>query len=278
MDSREFLDVAPTADGARWSCTVGPNVLTRAGAMQGGAVLAAAIVAMEGLAARPLVWATAQFTSHVGLGAAVDLEVVPDVNGHRMTQARVVASSEGVTLATVAGALGSRSFPGNGTWPGPPAVPPPSDCDTLLDGRRRPRSEVWELRLASGRQLEDLEGTPGGGRTASWCRLPGGARGVSAADLAIAGDFLMTHFSDALGMPCSGNSLDNTIRVARLVTTEWILLDAHVQFVGNGFGYGFANLWSQDGTLLGTASQTLVLRELNADGLTERSNRRIVER
>jgi acyl-CoA thioesterase len=88
----------------------------------------------------------------------------------------------------------------------------------------------------------------------------------------------MTHFSDALGMPCSGNSLDNTIRVARLVTTEWILLDAHVQFVGNGFGYGFANLWSQDGTLLGTASQTLVLRELKADGLSERSNRRIVER
>jgi acyl-CoA thioesterase len=58
--------------------------------------------------------------------------------------------------------------------------------------------------------------------------------------------------------------------------TEWILLDAHVQHVGDGLGYGVAHLWSEAGTLLGTASQTLVLRQLQADGLTARSNRRIV--
>ena len=87
----------------------------------------------------------------------------------------------------------------------------------------------------------------------------------------------MTHFADALGAPCSGNSLDNTLRVADLTTTEWILIDGQVHFVGNGVGYGLAHLWSDTGTLLGTAGQTLVLRELNPDGLTTRSNRRIVE-
>jgi acyl-CoA thioesterase len=60
--------------------------------------------------------------------------------------------------------------------------------------------------------------------------------------------------------------------------TEWILLDGHVHFAGNGLGYGLAHLWSETGTLLGTASQTLVLRHLNSEGLTTRSNRRIVDR
>jgi hypothetical protein len=50
-----------------------------------------------------------------------------------------------------------------------------------------------------------------------------------------------------------------------------------VHHVGNGLGYGVAHLWSEEGNLLGTASQTLVLRELGADGLTVRSNRRVVE-
>jgi acyl-CoA thioesterase-2 len=273
-----FLGVAPTADSTRWSFVVGPHVLTRAGAMQGGALFAAAIVAMEGVADRSLAWATAQYLSHVGAGTTVDVAVTLDVHGHRLTQARAEASSDGNVVARVAGALGGRSFPGSGTWTSPPCVPPPSTCDLVLDVQGIPRNEVWELRRALGRQLHELDGTAGDGATASWCRLPGGRRQVSAADLAIAGDFLMVHFADALGVPCSGNSLENTVRVARLVVTQWILLDGHVHFVGHGLGYGLAHLWSESGTLLGTASQTLVLRELNADGLTTRSNRRIVER
>jgi acyl-CoA thioesterase len=214
----------------------------------------------------------------VGEGAVVDVDVAVDVPGHRMTQARAEASSGGVVLVRASGALGSRSFPGEGTWLASPPVPPPSTCASALDSRGVPRSEVWDVRIAAGRQLQELDGTAGPGTGASWCRLPGGPRTVTAADLAIAGDHLMIHFADALGTPCSGNSLDNTLRIAHLVTTEWILLDAHVHFVGRGLGYGLAHLWSETGTLLGTASQTLVLRELNPDGLTTRTNRRIVDR
>jgi acyl-CoA thioesterase len=277
IDTRRFLDLAPTADPSRWSCVVGPDVVTRAGAMLGGALFAAALVAMEGVAERPPAWATAQYLSHVGAGAVVDVDVIVDVAGHQMTQARAEASSQGTVLLRVAAALGARSFPGAGTWLSPPAVPPPSACDPVVDVQGAPRSEVWELRQAAGRQLAELDGRPGPGASASWCRLPGGRRRATAGDLAIAGDFLMTHFADALGAPCSGNSLDNTLRVADLTTTEWILIDGQVHFVGNGVGHGLAHLWSDTGTLLGTAGQTLVLRELNPDGLTTRGNRRIVE-
>jgi acyl-CoA thioesterase len=277
MDISEFLGVAPTAEPSHWVCTVGPHVLTRAGAMQGGALFGVAIVAMEGVAGRPVAWATAQYLSHVGIGAAVDVEVALPVEGHRITQANAVVSARGTVLGTAAAALGSRSFPSTRTWLVPPAVPPPDDCDVVLDMQGSPRSEVWELRRASGRQLAELDRTAGQGRSATWCRVPDGPREVSAGDLAIAGDFLMIHFSDALGIACSGNSLDNTLRVAQRDVTGWILLDANVHHVGNGLGYGVAHLWSEEGNLLGTASQTLVLRELSADGLTARSNRRVVE-
>jgi acyl-CoA thioesterase len=61
-------------------------------------------------------------------------------------------------------------------------------------------------------------------------------------------------------MRAGGNSLDNTLRVARLVPTEWVLLDIRIHAVANGFGHGLVHLWAEDGTLLGTASQSAIVR------------------
>ena len=87
----------------------------------------------------------------------------------------------------------------------------------------------------------------------------------------------MLEFADALGVACTGASLDNTVRVANLGTTEWILLDASIHAVAGGLGYGQAHLWSREGGLLGTTSQTLVIRTLAPDGaLPARRGRRVV--
>ena len=64
----------------------------------------------------------------------------------------------------------------------------------------------------------------------------------------------------ALGLLAGGNSLDNTLRVARLVPTEWVMLDIRVHAVDHGFGHGLVHLWAQDGTLLATASQSCIVR------------------
>ena len=58
----------------------------------------------------------------------------------------------------------------------------------------------------------------------------------------------------------SSNSLDNTLRVATLVPTTWVLVDVHLDVVANGFGHGTVHLWAEDGTLLATASQSTILR------------------
>ncbi len=53
---------------------------------------------------------------------------------------------------------------------------------------------------------------------------------------------------------------DNTLRVAKLVPTEWVLLDIRVHAIANGFGHGVVHLWAEDGTLLATASQSCIVR------------------
>ena len=64
----------------------------------------------------------------------------------------------------------------------------------------------------------------------------------------------------ALGEFAGGNSLDNTLRVVKIVPTEWVLLDIQVDGIANGFGHGTVHLYAQDGTLMATASQSTIVR------------------
>jgi len=66
-----------------------------------------------------------------------------------------------------------------------------------------------------------------------------------------------------LGVAGGGTSLDNTLRCGQLTDTEWVLADIRGHQAHGGFGQGSAHLWAEDGTLLGTASQTarLIVRD-----------------
>ena len=100
---------------------------------------------------------------------------------------------------------------------------------------------------------------PGDGRSALWARVPG--LDSSAALLGILGDYVPFGVGQALGAHAGGRSLDNTIRVVRLVPTEWVLLDVRIHAIANGYAHGLVHLWAEDGTLLGTASQTCAVRQ-----------------
>jgi acyl-CoA thioesterase-2 len=63
-----------------------------------------------------------------------------------------------------------------------------------------------------------------------------------------------------LGHNTMGRSLDNTIRIASLEPTEWVLCEIHMHALAGGFGQGTAYLWSQSGMLLGTASQSIAAK------------------
>jgi acyl-CoA thioesterase-2 len=48
--------------------------------------------------------------------------------------------------------------------------------------------------------------------------------------------------------------------VAQLKPTEWVLCDIRIHALIKGYAQGVAFLWSQDGELLATASQSFVVR------------------
>jgi acyl-CoA thioesterase len=134
----------------------------------------------------------------------------------------------------------------------------------LFDRHQNTILSRLDMRLANARNMEDFPAEPGDGRSALWVRLPGLLE-MSAGALAIVGDYVPFGIGQALGQRAGGNSLDNTLRVASRVPTDWVLADVRVHAVRDGFGHGLVHLWAEDGTLLGTASQSTIVRMWRED-------------
>ncbi len=261
MDVREFLGLEATHNPHRWHFPVTAGISTGGGFLFGGCGLAAAISAMEGTTGRPVVWATAQYLSYAQPDSVVDVDVTVAVAGRQSTQARAVGHVADREIFTVNAALGSRDLDIHETFVHPLDVPQPDACDPRLlrvPGEESIMSRV-DMRLASARAWTDLEGHPApGGRSALWARIP--ELDPSGAALAILGDYVPFGIGQSLGAFAGGNSLDNTLRVVRIVPTEWVLLDIQVDGIDHGFGHGTVRLFATDGTLLATASQSTIVR------------------
>jgi acyl-CoA thioesterase len=262
MDALAFYGLQPTEHPLHWRLPVIPTLCSGLGALFGGCGLGACVEALEQVTGRPLVWATGQYLSYARPPSVLDIRIDEVVRGHQISQARAVASVDGDEILTVNAALGRREIDVHGEWAVRPAVPPPDDCPPrpVLDRHEGTIMDRLEMRLAAARGFDDLDGTPGDGRSALWVRLPGLLE-LSAATLAIVGDYVPFGISQALGRRAGGNSLDNTLRVVRRQQSEWILADVRVHAVAGGFGHGLVHLWAQDGALLGTASQSTIVRE-----------------
>jgi acyl-CoA thioesterase len=74
------------------------------------------------------------------------------------------------------------------------------------------------------------------------------------------GDYVTGGVAQPLGRRVFSRSLDNTLRVVRLEPTEWVLCDIRIQALAHGYGQGMAFMWSESGTLLATASQSMSIR------------------
>jgi acyl-CoA thioesterase len=172
----------------------------------------------------------------------------------------VTARVDDREIFTVTAALGKRPSEWRGSWAIRPDVPGPEDSPPriLEEQHLGTLAERLDMRLADARPPSQLPGPPGLGNCALWVHLPDLEE--SPAALAIVGDFVPFGIGQALGERVGGNSLDNTVRVAARTPTSWILADVRVHAVDDGFGHGLVHLWAEDGTLLGTASQSTIVR------------------
>jgi acyl-CoA thioesterase len=258
MDSTTFLGLEPSSTSTetqgQWSMVIRPGLVTGGNFLWGGAGLAASVRAMELLSGRQCVWATSQYLSYARTNETMTIDVTLAVVGHQITQARSVARVGEREILTVNAT--------EATFATMPDVPRPETL-TARPHHYAIENTIHEKlveRFVRGRTLEQLDGTLSDGRTILWAKIPEVLTGVDTATLAILGDFVPMGLGQALGMRAGGNSLDNTLRVLRLVPTEWVLLDIQMQGVRRGFGHGSVNMFAEDGTLLATASQSCIAR------------------
>ena len=220
---------------------------------------------MEGAARRPTIWAAAQYLSVARTGSHLDLDVKLAAVGRCMTQARLVARVGQSEILTVNAALGEHLGPFKGAWVEPPAVDRPENCPKrgALGGTHGETIfDKVDTRLANGRSFEEMmtgELLQEPAKSALWARLPGNVD-PTAATLAVFADFIGGGVSQVVGCPTRGSSLDNTLRVVELSPTEWVLCDIYIYALSGRYSHGLSFLWSEDGRLLATASQSMSLR------------------
>lgn len=231
----------------------------------GGAGLAAGLLAIETVTGRATVWAAAQYLSYARPGTRLDFAVTVPVTGRQTSQARVTARAGDAEILTVNAALGDRpGFP-DAQWAQMPAVPPPEDCPAMDYNWVRDPDDInarFDQRIAAGRfGGARADGGPSpDGIARMWVALREPAAPIDRLALAMMADFLPSGIGNALGTSAGGNSLDNTIRFGRLVPTRWVLADIRIHAVAQGFVHGRVHLFAEGGSLLATASQSMILR------------------
>jgi len=260
ISSTEFLSLHHPSESLRWTLPVTAKMTGGRGSLFGGVGLAAGVVALQQATGKPVVWATGQYLAITQQPVDLDLEVTLPAVGRNVTQGRVVGHLGEREIITIIGALGVRDVPAAGTWVERPQAPGPDDCPTIdRDHQGETIHRHVEVRLARGMFGFSGEGVPTeDGRSLIWARMP--ELHTDAGTLAIIADYMPSVLGNALGRVAFCTSLDNTIRYGRLVDTDWVLIDNRMEFVGDGFGYGTAHMWAEDGTLLATASQSVIVR------------------
>ena len=263
-----FIPVEPTDRPGHYRFTVPKNLCVGPPDrlfMFGGVGLASALAAVEAHTGRPTVWAAAQYLSYARPGTELDLEVIVPVTGKYNSQARVITRAGDQEIITVNAALGSRPDSPHHQWAVMPAVPPPEDCPEMTIRWQRDPDDMnsqWDRRVAAGsfgrERGKAPPATDGIGRL--WVRPTNRDLAIDRLVLAGVGGLPLSGGGEALGGDTGGTPPHHHLRHLNFVGPGRVLADIRIHAVHAGFAHGRVHLFAQDGTLLATASQSLIVR------------------
>jgi acyl-CoA thioesterase len=229
--------------------------------MFGGVGLAASVAAMEAASGRPAIWATAHYISYAQPGNEAEITVALPAEGNAITQARATIHLGEREVLTAAAALGERTGL-DGQWVKLDDVPHWQDCDESShwsgDDNLGSRIRFRPARGSFG-QLPNAETRTNDGRLMIWMR-PAEDISIDRIMLAVIADFMTPGIRNATGRHAGGNSLDNTIRYGAIVPTQWVLCDIQIEVIHSGIVHGAMRIFAEDGTLMASASQSMILR------------------
>ncbi len=258
----DLIDIAFDESRARGSFLLQPPLLRHDGTLYGGTAIAASIMAMEAATQNPVLWNTTQFVAPAPNGSTIELRTEKLAAGKRISQVRVTATVEGSVVFT---SLGSTGAPREGGLVGQYEMMPDVNDPDVAQGTEYPRPEfpfdhpdgdVTFRRMAEYRQATiNATDRAGSEPMMLWSRF-NQRREMTPAAIAFLADMVPVAVARAAGKLGAGTSLDNSLRFAEVPDVEWILLEMQGNFADGGYGHGMIRVWSQDGKLLATGSQT----------------------
>lgn len=258
----DLLELESTADPTRFTLPVRPALCTPFGFLYGGSGIAASVEASERATDRPLQWITTQFLGSPKPGMAVDIDVNIAVAGRATTQTQVTGSVDGEVMFTSLCAHNVRPDGDARAFAEMPDVPAPQDSPPFgefFDTGGSSFFDHFHRHLAAGRLALEADGDPQTGLLAIWCRLEGTPISGAATQGFVA-DLGPLALCARLGIAPGGTSLDNTIRVVDPEPSEWVLIELEADGFHRSVGHSTARVWSEDGRLMGLASQSAIIR------------------
>jgi acyl-CoA thioesterase len=273
----------PAAGEGRHRFTVVERLARMDGRLYGGTAIAVSIAAAELVSERPALWMTTQFVSTVDRDRVVDVHTEVLAAGRRTQQVRVTATApSGEVVFASLGATG-RHRPGGiaGQFERCPRVTSPHEAGedwnpftrlaaaAGLDDVPRPPRSGFGLAIEMREAVVEDHPDPGPGRMCMWVRRHDRAP-ITAAVAAYIADMVPLGVAHALEAFVGGTSIDNTIRIGAFPSveegaTEWLLLDLRPHLAAGGYGHGEVHVWTEDGRLVATASQTASMFVFDVD-------------
>lgn len=236
------------------------------GRLYGGTAVAAAVALAEQASERRALWVTVQFVSGTAtVGDRIECETEILAAGRRTSQLRVTGRRAGDTLFVALGATATlKERAVTGVFETPPEVDPPDDCEPFRFPIPRHLQAIADAGIERRMEIRVARRpAPGtaGGQLLFWARVRD--HSATPAVLGYLADMVPMSVVHASGHMGGGTSLDNTLRLGLPSETDWVLLQLDPHLALGGYGHGTAHLWSPDGALLATASQTAALLVLD---------------
>lgn len=262
---RAFLGLEPSGDD-RAAFTLTAGLARHDGRLYGGTAVAAAIAMLEQASDRRALWVTVQFVSGAAtVGDRIECEVEVLASGRRTSQLRVVGRRDGEELFGAVGAAATlKERAVSGVFETPPDVDPPEECQPFRFPVPQHLQAMTDLGIERRMEIRVARRpVPGlaGGQLLFWARVRDHL--ATPAILGYLADMVPMSVVHASGHMGGGTSLDNTLRLGLPSQTDWVLLQLDPHLALGGYGHGTAHLWSPDGALLATASQTAALLVLD---------------
>jgi acyl-CoA thioesterase len=260
----ELFGLLVSEDGGSGRFELGPGLVRHDGALYGGTGLAVSVVAMEAATQRDVLWCSTQFVSQPFLGDLVTWDVERLAVGKKAAQLLVRASANDQTAFVAIGSTGTAVDGGlTGQYvPMPEVGAPESSPERLRSMPVEPDANSW-WRLIEMRDAPRLGEGP---TVAFWARRRDGGA-VTPAVLAFVADMVPLAVARAAGKMGAGSSLDNSMRFhGGVADTEWVLIELLGELANGGFGHGSLRVWTEDGKLIATGSQSASMRYLFDEG------------